>query len=278
VLWLGGAGLARGYLDRPDLTAERFVPDPWGEVPGARLYRTGDRARFGMDGRLHFLGRLDRQVKVRGFRIELGELEAVLAAHPRVREAVVLARQDSPEEVRLVAYVVASPAPAGRGEEPAPPESPGLPEQLRAHLADLLPSHMIPAAFVLLAALPLSPTGKVDRRALPAPEWRPEPGGIPPRTPLEEVIAGLFAEVLGVERVGVRDSFFHLGGHSLKAVQLASRLRAIFKVELPVRSLFETPTVEALATAVAAGEPRPGQSEKLARVLLRVKQGSLPRR
>ncbi|MEA2693150.1 MAG: hypothetical protein QOJ16_2537, partial [Acidobacteriota bacterium] len=277
-LWLGGAGLARGYLDRPDLTAERFVPDPWGEVPGARLYRTGDRARFGMDGRLHFLGRLDRQVKVRGFRIELGELEAVLAAHPRVREAVVLARQDSPEEVRLVAYVVASPAPAGRGEEPAPPESPGLPEQLRAHLADLLPSHMIPAAFVLLAALPLSPTGKVDRRALPAPEWRPEPGGIPPRTPLEEVIAGLFAEVLGVERVGVRDSFFHLGGHSLKAVQLASRLRAIFKVELPVRSLFETPTVEALATAVAAGEPRPGQSEKLARVLLRVKQGSLPRR
>ncbi|HYG65957.1 MAG TPA: amino acid adenylation domain-containing protein [Thermoanaerobaculia bacterium] len=237
-LLLGGEGLARGYLSRPDLTAERFVPDPLGGEAGARLYRTGDRARWRRAGELEFLGRLDHQVKVRGFRIELGEIESVLSSAAGVRESVVLARPDGPGGPRLVAYVV----PAA-GEKPAATE-------LRELLQQRLPDYMVPAVFVTLDSLPLTPNSKVDRRALPAPAGlHPAPGTayLAPRTPGEEILASIWAEVLGVERVGLRDNFFELGGHSLLATQVISRVREAFGVELPVRELFEEPTVEGLA-------------------------------
>jgi len=250
-LWIGGDGLARGYLSRPDLTAERFVPDPYGEA-GERLYRTGDLARWRADGNLEFLGRIDQQLKIRGFRVEPGEVEVVLAAHPEVRECVVLARpplQNGQAGARLLAYVVA--AQTGRLSAGA----------LRDHLKGSLPEYMVPSAFVLLPALPLTPSGKVDRQALPAPEA--EPGGeeetAAPLAPTAEILVGIWREVLGRERVGVRDDFFALGGHSLLATQVVSRVRAVFQVELPVRRLFETPTVEALARGVEealAGEAR----------------------
>jgi acyl carrier protein len=259
-LHLGGAGLARGYLGRPELTAERFVPDPF--AGGERLYRTGDLVRLLPGGELHFLGRIDHQVKIRGFRIELGEIEALLGRHPAVREAVVLAREDRPGDRRLAAYVVFADAGAD-----------GLMtgEELRPFLAERLPEYMVPAVFVILPALPLSPNGKVDRRALPAPEWRAESVFAPPEGAVEAVLAGMWEEVLGVPRVGRHDGFFRLGGHSLLGMELVSRVRGTFKVELPLRRLFETPTVAALAAAIVEGEKTPGQSEKIARVLLRLR-------
>ncbi|HEU0053791.1 MAG TPA: amino acid adenylation domain-containing protein, partial [Longimicrobium sp.] len=233
-LHAGGAGVGRGYLGRPALTAERFVPDPFGE-PGARLYRTGDRVRWRADGVLEYLSRLDRQVKVRGFRVEPGEVEAALRRHAAVRECVVAAREDAPGDRRLVAYVV--------GEIDG--------EALRAHLARLLPDYMLPAAFVVLDAFPLLPSGKVDVRALPAPAYAaPEAEYVAPRTPREEVLAGIWAEVLRAERVGARDDFFALGGHSLLATRVVSRVREAFGVEIPLRAVFETPTVAGLAEAV----------------------------
>ncbi len=239
---VGGAGLARGYLDRPALTAERFVPDPWAAEPGSRLYRSGDLARRTLrtpDGDLEYLGRADHQVKLRGFRIELGEIEAALARHPGVREALVLAREDQPGDRRLVAYVVPA--------ETAPGAS-----ALRDFLAAALPDYMVPAAFVFLPALPLSGNGKVDRRALPAPEAAQ--GSLDeeaaPRRPVEELIAGIWSQVLGVEGVGAGDDFFELGGHSLLATQVVSRVRETLRVELPLRQLFDTPTVGELAAAV----------------------------
>ncbi|HEY0022716.1 MAG TPA: non-ribosomal peptide synthase/polyketide synthase [Longimicrobium sp.] len=236
-LHIGGPGVALGYLDRPGLTGGRFVPDPSGGTPGARMYRTGDLGRWLPDGAIEFLGRNDFQVKVRGFRIELGEVEARLLAHPEVREAVVLAREDAPGDRRLVAYYV-----GGEGAEA---------EQLRSHLSEQLPEYMVPAAFMRLEALPLTPNGKVDRRALPAPELASaENLYVAPRTPVEEVLAGVWAEVLRLERVGVEDSFFELGGHSLLATRMVSRIREVFAVELPLRALFEGPTVAALAKAV----------------------------
>jgi amino acid adenylation domain-containing protein len=264
-LHLGGAGLARCYFGRPELTAERFVPDSRSGLPGERLYRTGDLVRWRV-GALEFLGRIDHQVKVRGFRIELGEIEAALAAHPAVGEAVVLVREDHPGDLRLVAYVTEK----GAGEP-----VPDLPERLRAGLAERLPGYMVPAAFVVLSRLPLSANGKVDRKALPAPEWR---GGssVAPRNPIEEVLAGLWRELLKLDRVGVQDNFFHLGGHSLLATQLVARVRGSFQVDLPLRRLFGSPTIEALAALVVAGETKPGQSEKIARVLLRMKNRPLP--
>jgi amino acid adenylation domain-containing protein len=240
-LYVGGEGLARGYLNLPGVTAERFIPDPFGERPGARLYRTGDRALYLPDGEIDFLGRVDGQVKVRGFRIEIGEVEAALGEHPDLLDVVVALREDEPGERRLVAYVVAR-----KGRRPSSGE-------LRNFVMKRLPGYMLPAAFVVLDEFPLTTTGKVDRRALPAPEQAraevAEPAA-PQRTPVEEVLAGIFADVLGVERVGRSDDFFEAGGHSLLATQVVSRVREEFQVELPVRSVFEVPTVAGLAKRI----------------------------
>ena len=235
---IGGAGLARGYLGRPDLTADRFVPDPWSGEPGARLYRTGDLGRSLPDGAVDFLGRADHQVKIRGFRVELGEVEAALRQHAAVREAVVVLRSGS-GDLRLVAYIVAEGALPGPGE-------------LREFLAAKLPEPMLPSVFVGLDALPLTPNGKVDRRALPAPDQvRPAAGGyVAPRTPVEEILASIWAEILRADLIGVHDDFFDLGGHSLLGTQLVSRIRRSFWIELPLRHLFETPTVAGLAARI----------------------------
>jgi amino acid adenylation domain-containing protein len=265
-LHIGGVGLARGYLSHPELTAERFIPDPFSAEPGARLYRTGDLARYRPDGQIEFLGRLDDQVKIRGFRIELGEIEAVLARHPVVRDAVVLAREDAPGDKRLVAYVVPDRAPAPTGGE------------LRSFLKEQLPEYMVPAAFVPLEALPRSPNGKVDRRALPAPERvRPEleSACARPRTVVEELLAGIWAEVLGLERVGIHDDFFDLGGHSLLAARLIARVGDAFHIDLPLRSLFEARTIARVAELIEARilETVAGLSEEAASQLVSASPG-----
>jgi acyl carrier protein len=228
--------VGRGYLNRPELTAEKFIKDPFSDKPNARLYKTGDLACYQPDGTIEYLGRLDHQVKIRGFRIELGEIEAVLGGHPGVQEVCVVVREDHPGEKCLVAYVV------GEGVEPA---------GLRGYLRAKLPEYMVPSAFVGLEALPLTPNGKVDRKALPAPEGRGvEEGYVPPGTPTEELLAGIWGEVLHLERVGRQDNFFALGGHSLVATQVVSRVRERFTVELPVRHLFEASTVAGLAERI----------------------------
>jgi aspartate racemase len=236
-LYIGGDGLARDYYRRPELTAQRFLPNPFGGEGEKRLYRTGDRARFRADGTIEFLGRFDDQVKIRGFRIEPGEIEAALSQHPGVREAVVVAREDDPGQKRLVAYVV--------GKEGMPGSS-----DLRGYLKQKLPEYMVPSAFLFLDALPLTPNGKVDRRALPAPEGRPEleEGYVAPRTPTEEVLSRIWAQVLGLDRVGVHDNFFDLGGHSLLAVRLFSQIEKSFDRHLPLAAIFQGPTVAQLAS------------------------------
>jgi hypothetical protein len=257
-LYVGGDGLARGYLRRPDLTAEKFVPDPFGEEAGGRLYRTGDRVRHLADGNLEFLGRLDHQVKVRGFRIELGEVESVLGAHPGVKEAVAVVREDHPGEKRLVAYVVAE------GEPGSQPAEGSTVASLRTFLQSRLPEHMVPAAFVILDAIPLTSSGKVDRRSLPAPgASRPELARafVEPRTPSEQAIAAIWRGVLRLERVGVHDNFFELGGHSLLIVQAHGRLAKCF----PDRSvslvdLFRHPTIAELSAWLDA-DPGSGSLE-----------------
>jgi len=242
-LYVSGAGVARGYLNRPDLTAERFLPDPFQSRDGERMYRTGDRARYLPGGDIEFLGRADDQLKVRGFRIEAGEVEAALLRHAAVREAVVVAREDVAGDKRLVAYVVAAPGATPTGEE------------LRRHAVEHLPAHMIPAAIVQLDMLPLTVNGKVNRRALPVPEYG-QAGGraeyVRPRTATEEMLADIWRELLKIERVSVADNFFDLGGHSLLATRMVSRVRAAMQVELPLRTVFEHPTIAEMAQDIDA--------------------------
>jgi aspartate racemase len=240
-LYTGGDGLARGYLNRPDLTNEMFIPQPFSTEPDARLYKTGDLARWRADGNIEFLGRIDHQVKIRGFRIELGEIESVLGEHEAVREVVVMAREDVPGDKRLVAYII----PEGK-------QTPSV-SLLRQYLKEKLPEYMVPNVFVMVEKLPLTPSGKVDRRALPAPEHtRPELEAtyVAPRTPVEQSLVEIWASVLGVERVGINDNFFELGGYSLLAVQLFVRIRKWAGIDLPLATLFKSPTVRGLAELI----------------------------
>ncbi|HEX6717639.1 MAG TPA: amino acid adenylation domain-containing protein [Pyrinomonadaceae bacterium] len=257
-LYLGGAGVARGYLGRPELTAEKFIPDPFGTKPDARLYRTGDLARYLPDGNIEYLGRMDYQVKIRGFRIELGEIEAALVEHPLVRDVAVLVREDTPEDKRIVAYIVLN-------HESATPA-----DELRRVLKEKLPSFMIPSAFVVLDELPLTPNGKIDRKALPAPDHaRPDIEAVfaAPRTPIEEMIAAIWSQVLKLEKVGIHDNFFSLGGHSLLATQVAHRVRDTFNVALPLKLFFETPTIADLAAYVARTQLREADDATLSAAL-----------
>jgi acyl carrier protein len=240
-LLIGGDGVARGYLNRPALTDEKFIPDPFSGTPGARLYRTGDLARLRPDGEIEFLGRVDEQVKIHGNRIELSEISATLHRHPAVRSSVVAVDEHVSDERRLIAYVV----PAG-GRRPDT-------EQLRAHLAQQLPNYMVPAAFVYLEELPLTPNGKVDRAALPAPSaanTAQPPDSARPGNELEQVLETVVSELLGLDRVGVDENFFMLGGHSLLGAQLIVRIGDCFDVEMSLRSLFDNPTVAGMAAEV----------------------------
>ncbi|MGH7824891.1 MAG: amino acid adenylation domain-containing protein, partial [Candidatus Binatia bacterium] len=240
-LHIGGVGLARGYLNAPDLTAEKFIPNHFSDERGARLYKTGDLARYLPDGNIEFLGRIDHQVKIRGVRIEPGEIEATLRQHSSVRQAVVLVRDDVPGDKRLVAYVVAKQKLAVSAAE------------MRMFLKEKVPEQMLPSAIVIIDALPLSPNGKIDRRALPPPDGigpELEKTFVSPRTPREEALAAMWVEVLRVDRVGIHDNFFDLGGHSLLATQLAARIRGAFGLESPLRSLFEASTLAGLAERI----------------------------
>ncbi|MCQ8130888.1 amino acid adenylation domain-containing protein, partial [Methylomonas rivi] len=245
-LHIGGIGLGRGYLNRPDLTAERFVPDPFGPV-GSRLYKTGDLTRYRPDGNIDYLGRIDHQVKIRGFRIELGEIEAQLLKQPEIKDAVVVAREDQPNDKRLVAYVVPHTTAADAKAEHA------IVERIKAALKQNLPDYMVPSAFVVMEAMPLSANGKLDRKLLPTPDFSEQLKNacVAPRTETEQALAEIWQEVLGVEQVGIEDDFFELGGHSLLATQLMSRITKRFSVELPLRHLFKHGRLVALAETIA---------------------------
>jgi acyl carrier protein len=240
-------------LNRPDMTKQKFIPHPFSRQPGARLYKTGDLARYLSDGNIEFLGRNDRQVKLRGYRVELEEIEQTLIEHPGVKAAVVLAADDSAGEKRLlVGYVV-----------PRPGQAPTA-EGLRSYLARSLPQYMVPSRFAFMTAFPLTPNGKVDVQSLPLPDWSGESETreyIPPRTELEKTLAAIFAEVLRVERVGVTDDFFQLGGHSLLAMQAVSRMKRALGIRLRIREFFEAPTVKSLARAVTQASEQGDRSQ-----------------
>jgi amino acid adenylation domain-containing protein len=263
-LHIGGAGLARGYLNRPELTAQRFIPNPFSDDPDARLYKTGDRARYLSDGNIEFLGRFDAQVKVRGFRIELGEIEAVLNEHPEVKACAVLASEDQAQDKRLVAYIV--------------PDSSTAPQDLRGFLRQKLPDYMLPSAFIALDKLPLTANGKLDRKALPAPDRTgADSDYVAPRTLTEEVLAGIWGQVLKLDRIGIHDSFFDLGGHSLLATQLISRVQKTFEADLPLRALFESPTVAGLSELIVQKQADALSEDELAQLLAEAQdQGSRP--
>ncbi|NIR48777.1 MAG: amino acid adenylation domain-containing protein, partial [Phycisphaerae bacterium] len=266
-LYIGGVGLTRGYLNRPELTADILVPNPFDDEVGSRLYKTGDLARYLPEGNIEFLGRADHQVKIRGYRIELGEIEAVLSQHSSVTQSVVVASESSQPETpasgdrRLVAYVV-----PGQNEQPKITE-------LRSFINEQLPDFMVPSAFVFLESLPLTPNGKVDRNALPEPDRaRPdlEETFVPPRNPVEEVLCGIWAEVLNIEKAGIQDNFFDLGGHSILVTRLVSRIRDSLQVELPLRTVFETPTVAALSDALLKDPEKRSKVEKTAELLVKL--------
>ena len=264
-LCIGGAGLARGYAARPALTAERFVVHPYAESPGQRIYRTGDRARYRRDGTIEYLGRLDHQVKLRGFRIELGEIEAVLSQHPAVHMAIAIVREDDPGDPQLVAYVTSQ-----QDQQP-------VAEELKTFLRQKVPEYMIPSAFVVLEHLPMTPNGKVDRRALPRPDQSQsmkQRTYVAPRTVVEEVLVLMWHGVLNVEQIGVTDNFFQLGGHSLKAARLVALIRKTFQIDIPLRQLFEMTTVATLAEYLVAHEAKPGQTEKIAEIFKRIRSTS----
>src|SRR5581483_6323160 len=243
-LFIAGAGLARGYLGQPGLTAQRFIACPYGP-PGSRMYRTGDVVRWIPNGQLEFTGRADEQVKIRGFRIEPGEIETALLRHPVIVDAAVIAREDTPGRKYLAAYLV----PAADSAAPDPAD-------LRAHLAAALPDYMVPATFTVLDALPLTANGKLDRRALPAPDRDSATvGHVAPRTPTEQAIATIWADVLGVDQPGVHDNFFELGGDSILSIRITSRLRTVLGAELSPRAIFTSPTIAGLAGVIPDADP-----------------------
>jgi acyl carrier protein len=242
-LYIGGDGLSREYLNQPKLTEQKFIPNPFQPQSGARLYRTGDYARWLPDGNVEFIGRADFQVKIRGFRVELGEIESVLSSHTCIQNAIVITRLDGSGGKQLVAYLISR-----KGCEP---EEELTKPKLRDFLKKQLPDYMVPAFFVVLESFPLTPNGKVDRKALPAPELSSiGEHFVPPQTPVEKMLVGLWTELLDVEKIGANDNFFDLGGHSLLAMRLFVRIRDVFGLELPLRLLFEAPTVAELAKRI----------------------------
>jgi len=256
-IYIGGDGVARGYLNRPELTAERFIHHSFDEGPDQRLYKTGDLARYLPDGNVQFIGRIDNQVKIRGYRVELGEIEAVLRSHPSVRQCVATVREEGGGK-RLVGYVVSLWGVAMDAGD------------LRSFLGGKLPDYMIPSAWVQLDELPFLPNGKVDRQALPAPDQnRPDlrNGYQAPRAPLEDALAKIWGELLSKDKVGIRDNFFDLGGHSLLATQIVSRVRGRLSIELPLRVVFESPTIEQMAAVILERQRKDPTHDNLERAL-----------
>jgi amino acid adenylation domain-containing protein len=258
-LYIGGLGLARGYRNNPTLTSTKFIPDPFAQEPGSRLYRTGDLARRLSNGEIEFLGRIDYQVKIRGYRIELGEIETILSSHPAITQAIVQAIGDTPADQRLVAYVVSI-------------TQPPTIEDLRLYLNKYLPEYMIPSAWVFIDQVPLTDNNKIDRRALPMPNYKREHRDwLPPRNAIEEVLVLMWQELLKVEKVGVQDNFFHLGGHSLLAGQFHGYIKKVFGIDLALRELFDAVTIEKIALLLIEKETKLGNTEKIAKAFLRIK-------
>ena len=266
-LHIGGDGVTRGYLNRPELTKEKFIANPFSADPRSRLYKTGDSARYLPDGNIEFLGRMDNQVKIRGYRIELGEIESVLDQHPAIQSSVVAVREDAPGDKQLVGYVV--PRTGGSFDV----------VEARKYLKEKLPEYMLPSAFVTLNELPLTPNGKIDRRAFPAPDqnraaWKDVYH--PPRTPIEETLAGIWAELLKLDKVGIHDNFFDLGGHSLLATQVISRMRNAFSIEVPLRQMFDAPTIAEMATIITENQAKGASAPTVARRYFSTASSNLP--